>query len=271
MRKLLSLLTLLIFTHLNSLCAAAEIKSSPQNEPYVWFTAPKGWMYADTSTLPPNAKLSPKIKIMVIGKGQHPMPPTMNLFTEPYTGTLKQYLKMVKSINDAQGHEWKDLGNINTASGPGSLSQMDTKTEWGHLRMMQVILLKDGHIYILTASALKEEFSNFYKEFFASMRSLRISKDLFDTVNPPERQKELKTAYQSVINQWKTLLAQQHKDKPDIALNTLKDEVFNSEEFKTKIFNPFKELLSQKFADMGLEWQSVASQKLENDLFDINH
>lgn len=273
MRTFLALVSILVFTHSTSLFGATAEKPSTQKEeknPYVWFVPPAGWKFADATTLPPNAKLSPKIKVTVIGEGQHPVRPMMNLFTEPYSGTLKQYLKMVKSINDAHGNDWKDLGTIKTASGPGSLSQMDNKTEWGLVRVMHVILLRDGQIYILTASALKEEFSNFYKEFFASMKSLHISNDIFDTVISPEKQKVLKSAYQNVVNEWKTNLSQLHKDKPDVPLATLKEQLFSSEQFKTKSWNPFKEMVQQKFSDMGSEWHTAALQKLEKDLFEIN-
>ncbi len=79
----------------------------------------------------------------------------MNLSTQLFPGTLKDYLKNVKNINEAQGYFWKDLGSITTEAGPASLSQVDTKTEYGDVRQMHVILLKNGRIYILTASALK--------------------------------------------------------------------------------------------------------------------
>ncbi len=134
----------------------------------VMFTPPQGWRLADSN------QLRPSVKIMVVGKGKHEFPPSMNLTTELFNGSLKDYLKIVKEINDAQGSEWKNLGSIRTTAGEASLSQADTHTEWGDVRMMHVILLKDETIYILTAAALREEFPNFYKEFFNSMRSLSV-------------------------------------------------------------------------------------------------
>jgi hypothetical protein len=138
----------------------------------VQFTPPKGWRFADSQALSNN------VLLMVIGKGQHAFPPSMHLGTERYEGTLKEYLKIVRAINDAKGDEWKDLGTIRTAAGDASLSQLDTKTEWGDVRMLHVILIKEGTVYILTAAALKEEFPKFYKDFFRSLRSLRVNKDL---------------------------------------------------------------------------------------------
>jgi hypothetical protein len=148
----------------------------------VQFTPPPGWHFADTKLLPPT------VKIMVIGKGDHPFPPTMNLALQPYKGTLKQYLQQVKAINDAQGYHWKDLGIIRTEAGNGNLSQVDVRSEWGDLREMCVILLKNETIYVLRATSLKDEFARFYKDFFSAMRSLNIKlaldtteTDLFDS------------------------------------------------------------------------------------------
>lgn len=138
----------------------------------VQFTPPPGWRFGELNPL------LPSVKVVVVGKGQHELPPSMTLGTESYRGSLKDYLKIVKTINDAQGGDWKDLGAIRTEAGEASLSQLDTKTEWGEMRMMHVILLKNETIYILTAAALKDEFPKFYKDFFQSMRSLRIEKSV---------------------------------------------------------------------------------------------
>lgn len=138
----------------------------------VKFTPPSGWHFAESKDLPAS------VKIMVVGKGEKEYPPSMNLSTEPFKGTLKQYLKIVKGINDSQGAEWKNLGTIKTEAGDGNLSQVDSKTPWGDVRMMHVILVKNGTAYILTAASLKNEFSRYYKDFFKSMRSLSISENV---------------------------------------------------------------------------------------------
>lgn len=139
-------------------------------EEAVTFVPPKGWNMAEEKDLPAN------VKAMVVGKGSKEFPPSINLAVESYTGTHKEYLKIVKGINEAGKREWKDLGTIRTNAGDASLSQVDEKGEWGTVRMMHVILVKDGNVYILTAASLKDEFSRFYKDFFAAMRSLSIQK-----------------------------------------------------------------------------------------------
>lgn len=135
----------------------------------VYFTPPEGWRQAEAKSLSPN------VKIMVVGKGKGEFPPSINLAVEPYKGTLKDYLKIVKSINAAKGGDWKDLGKIRTDAGEGSLSQLDTKMQWGDVRMLHTIVSKNNTIYIMTAAALREEFPAYYKQFFDAMRSLHVN------------------------------------------------------------------------------------------------
>ncbi|MBA3602181.1 MAG: hypothetical protein H0W50_00695 [Parachlamydiaceae bacterium] len=135
----------------------------------VYFAPPPGWQYAQSEMLNPN------IRVMVVGTGKSSIPPSMNLTVEPYKGTLKQYLKLIKDINSSKGNAWTDLGKIKTAAGDGSLSQLDKKTLGEDMRMLHTVILKNGKIYILTAAAAKSEFSSFYKQFFAAMSSLHIN------------------------------------------------------------------------------------------------
>ena len=137
----------------------------------VSFSPPKGWSLADAQTLPEH------VQVMVVGSGEKEFPPSMNLTTEDFQGSLRDYLNIVKEINKANGAEWKDLGKIRTVAGDASLSQADTLTEWGPVRMMHVILIKDDTVYILTAAALKKDFPKYYKHFFESLRSLRINEE----------------------------------------------------------------------------------------------
>jgi hypothetical protein len=137
----------------------------------VVFNPPEGWFLADPDGLPSH------VQAMVVGKGKYEFPPSINLSTEEFAGSLRDYLKVVREINHSHGSEWKDLGTIRTQAGEASLSQADTQTEWGSVRMLHVILSREGVIYILTAAARKEEFPKFYKTFFDSLRSLHVNKD----------------------------------------------------------------------------------------------
>lgn len=152
-----------------NLCAVVDFTEQAKEPGAVIFTPPQGWNVADKSKLPPS------VLVMIVGKGAHEMPPSIHLTTEEYKGTLKEYMEIVKQINRSKGNDWKDLGTLNTEAGPASLSQADMKTEWGDVRMMHAILLRDGIVYNLTAASLKSEFSKFYKDFFQALRSLKIN------------------------------------------------------------------------------------------------
>lgn len=132
------------------------------------FTPPQGWHFAEMSN-----KLK-HVHVMVLAESKHELAPCISLGTDYYQGELKDYLKIVKQINDVKGDEWKDLGKIQTEAGEASLSQVNAKTQWGEMRMMHAILLHDGIAYILTTAALKEDFPAYYKEFFQAMRSLKF-------------------------------------------------------------------------------------------------
>lgn len=174
MKKLLMLSALLL--NYSMLDAVEENVNQPSTKTAqseisnITFTPPPGWRQVEKNTL------TPSILAMVVGKGEHELPPSINLAFQNESGTLKQFLRFVKDVNQADGIEWKDLGQIRTLAGEASLSQLDIRTEWGIIREMQVIYVKDNTAYILTAGALKDEFPKFYKEFFASLRSLNITK-----------------------------------------------------------------------------------------------
>lgn len=235
-------------------------KSAENEEGIVIFTPPNGWKLAEASALPAH------VMAMVVGTGPSTFPPSMNLSSEPYKGTLRQYLKTVKNLNSAQGYEWKDLGSIKTEAGQAGLSQVDTKSQWGEVRLMHVILTKNGRVYILTASALKDEFSLFYKDFFAAMRSLRVSQDVYDLVTDGQQINQLKSAVTKLQDQLSTLVNETKKSNPDISLKEVKSSTFKGQEFQERFWKPFQEMLKQKYGNLGSEWQTLFLKKIEDQL-----
>lgn len=239
---------------------APKKEETNEEEGFVTFTPPPGWHTGDISQLPKS------VTVMVIGQGEHPFPPSMNLATQPFRGTLKQYLKIIKNTNDARGDVWKDLGMINTEAGPASLSQVDNKNEWGTIRNMHVILLKNKRIYILTAVATQDEFPKFYKDFFKSLRSLRVINNLYEMIPTQQRKDQLQTAYAKLQGQLQALLAKKQEDKPGVPAQELKKEVFESDEFKNTAWNPYKEMIEKQYVDLGPDWQNRFLEKSRNDL-----
>lgn len=230
----------------------------------VYFSPPPNWKMADPKLLPKS------VKIMVIGESSSVFPPSMNLSLEPYSGTLKQYLKMIKNMDESRGNEWKDLGSIRTEAGNGNLSQVDEPTQWGIKRLMRVILLKNNTIYILTASALRDDFAQFYNQFFASMRSLRVAKDALEMVTDAQMRSQLRLSTQKLQSQWQTLLQEKGHEMRNLSVDEIKEVTFQSQNFQKNYWQPFQAMLSQKYASMGVEWQALFLKKLEDDLFAVN-
>lgn len=228
----------------------------------VIFTPPQGWFLADPKALPPT------VKVMVVGKGSSDYPPSINLSTEKFSGTLKQYLKIVKSLNESRGDEWKDLGTIRTEAGDASLSQVDTKSKWGTERLMHVILEKNGTVYILTAAALKNEFPKYYKEFFNSMRSLRINKDALEMVKDNTRRNALQKATNELKQAWAGYFQKYKQTSQTVPSKDLVESAFNSEGFQQQYWNPYKMMLTRDYADMGKTWQKQMLDKAQGDLFE---
>ena len=235
--------------------------SDKEKEEIVTFTPPKNWRMADISQLTYS-----HVKSMVIGQSPSIFPPSINLCSEPYKATLQEYLKMVKNRNRAQGNEWKNLGVIQTEAGNANLSQVDIPSQWGNIRHMHVILVKNENVYILTAAALKNEFSLFYKNFFAAMRSLKIFDNIYEMIENPQDRSALKAAAHNITIQWQTLLNQKTKELPNSSFEEIKEKVFKSSEFQN-IMKVFTEMLNKRYSHLGTEWLAFFQQKLEDRFF----
>jgi len=254
MRALFTLQTSLILLSSFPVCGFADtaiekaVLETAQAPGSVVFTPPQGWRLVDRN------QLSASILAMVVGKGKHDFPPSINLGMHNESGTMKEFLKYVKETNQENGLEWKDLGTIRTQAGDASLSQFDTVTEWGPIREMQVIFVKDNSAYILTAAALKSEFPQFYKDFFASMKSLRINKTVYEMVPDQRRRTSLKTTVAGVKTAWEQEFLKLQESNPTLPSKDLSTKAFDNEQFQTNTWAPFKAKLAREFSDMSPEW-----------------
>lgn len=237
------------------------ICSNEQEKGFITFTPPQGWRTADQLGLPPS------VKIMVVGQGSHTFPPSINLGTEKYKGTLREYLSMIKDINNSQGADWKDLGTIKTQAGNASLSQVDSKTEWGDVRMMHSIIVQDGNAYVLTCAALKEEFPKFYKDFFSSMRSLNFANDPIRSLTNKAQKEEVISLREDLQKSFKTIA-----EKLKVCLSDKKKalELFESQEFQLSAWVPFKEKLKKDFSEFGESWQCELLDYVKEEMLKKN-
>ena len=100
---------------------------------------------------------------------------------------------------------------------------------------------------------MKNEFSIFYKDFFAAMRSLKIAKDVYEVVTNSQQRTQLKEAVKKLQEQWQTLIAQSKKENPHMELIEIQKSIFKSKEFQETLWAPFQEMLKQHYHQLGIK------------------
>lgn len=180
---------LLLFFSLLSLFAYAH-----STEPFCFFRPPKGWQRGE---FPKSCR---QVRVLFALPKSEGFQPSIGLAVEPVHVSLSEYLKKVREIHEKEkGSQWRALGKVHTAAGQAQLTQIDSPSEWGLVRMLQLILVKEEAVYVVTAAALKEEFSQFYKPFQEAFRSLTLTEDLFQVVDQMERRERLKEKREGVL------------------------------------------------------------------------
>jgi hypothetical protein len=205
---------------------------------YSYFCPPKGWEIAT-----PESKAT-HVMLGFIGPNKNGFSPSLNLAVESVGDlSISDYIKAVKAIHERspQNH-FRQLGKIRTRAGESTLTEIDTKTEWGDVRLMQMIFLKDKIAYILTAAALKEEFGSLTRDFQRAFQSFTVTDDLFMPVPGEERQEMLKKSFESVK---KALVGISPQDK----------------KFQKEYWQPFEKTITTNFSDMGPFWQFLVFQE----------
>jgi hypothetical protein len=133
-------------------------------------------------------ELSSYVQIGFIGKGNSSFRPSINLATEEVDVSLKQYVKAVKKIHCDEPHtSWRDLGKFTMQAGEGRLTEIDTASPWGKVKMLQALFVKDSTAYIITGASLKEEFLTFQKDFLDTFRSFSLIADLLSPLSKEKK------------------------------------------------------------------------------------
>ena len=140
------------------------------------FIPPKGWEAVEQDAL------SRQVKIAFIKKEvKEGFCPSLNLVEEQISGNLNDYLNSVKAIHEQnRTNRWRKLGKVQTASGEADLTEIDTTTPFGPVRLLQLFLLKEQCVYIITAAALKKDIPRFYADFQKSFHSLTLEPKAFE-------------------------------------------------------------------------------------------
>jgi hypothetical protein len=230
-------------------CLLPGIKSWA--EEFCYFIPPKGWNIAN-----PNA-LSPRVKIAFLGRSSKGFLPSVNLATEQVNITLAAYIEAVKKIHEADPNStWRDLGKYNTPIGEGRLTEIETKTQNGPARLMQLIVIKNKTAYILTTGALKEEFPKYYKEFETVLASLNMTSDLTSVIPSPQK----RTALQNLKEQLEASLK-----KAEGSFVTVENP-FELNSFQKEAWEPFQKKVISDYSEMGAYWQILLLKDIQNNL-----
>ena len=221
---------------------AKEIAPTQREAQFCYFIPPKGWELADQT------KLSPRVKICFIGKSSNYLLPSVNLATEEVNVSLKTYVDIVKKDCESDPNcLFRDLGQYNTSLGEGRLTEREVKTQWGVSRQVQLMVIKDQRAYILTAGALKEEFSRHYQDFEAVLKSLTITNDLAEGVTSPEKKELLSSLIKDLY---------QRGQAAD----------FDSNIFQKESWLPFQQKIINDFTEMGPYWQILMLRDVQYQL-----
>ncbi len=241
--------------HVKQHTTSVEKAAQATSDSLCFFIPPSGWEIADPKSL------SPHVKIAFLKHTQSGLCPSINLAVEKTSVSLNEYLKAVRTIHEQdRGNTWRALGKVRTNAGLAQLTEIDSKSEWGPVRILQLVLLKDGYAYVVTSAALKEEFSSYYKEIQSAFRSLTLSSDLFSCIPQTERRESLKQKQQQLIEAAEKILSDSLEPK-----TVIEDALFQK-----KHWIPFQEAVLDTFKDMGAFWQVLLLRNTQEKLLSCN-
>ncbi|MBS0652996.1 MAG: hypothetical protein JSR39_05645 [Verrucomicrobia bacterium] len=246
----LSVFSLLLIPAVSWAHPALEKESADVEQPQVfsYITPPKGWEIANPKFL------AKSVQIAFLKKSGSGFCPSINLAVEKSNLSLPEYLNVIRQIHESdKRNRWRQLGKVHTLSGIGQLTEIDTSTEFGPVRMLQLILVKQGYTYVVTAAALKEEIAQHYQEFQSAFRSLQVTSDLISTVPQMERRDTLKERSEQLISTWQNILQQ--------GTTTLLDPGFQKDHWI-----PFQNSIVQDFEDMGSHWQVLLLKNVQEKM-----
>jgi len=217
---------------------------------YCYFIPPKEWQLAAPE------HLSPSVEVGFIGKSKKNFSPSLNLASEPVNVSLAEYVKIVKKLHESdRNNRWRELGKFSSAAGEGLLTEIDTRTEVGPIRLLQFIMIKEGKAYVLTAGALKEEFANYYEEFEKTFSSLTFASDLFAGIKNVKLKEKLEEKLKDLKTTWNTM------EKKGTF-----EERFNDKKFQKDHWIPLQNFLTKDFTEIGAHWQILMLKHIREEL-----
>lgn len=225
-------------------------------EPFYYFIPPKNWDVVDPS------KLKPMFKIAFVERSKKPFKPSLNLGVQKVNVSLTDYLEAAKKqhlLN--RNKKWNELGYVKTSAGDAHISQIDEKNQVGDIRSMQCILVKEGLAYVITAVALREDFTNYHNDFLKAFESFTICTDTLSSLNSEELKKNYDAKVKELLHNWTLFLAASKSPQP-------LEKSFEDKRFKRAFWTDFEKYLSKSFKDQGVFWQVMASKEVKHLLLE---
>ena len=222
-----------------------------QGASFVFFHPPTGWSLTNPTTLKENTQVG------FVASKRKSFTPSINLSLDLSGPNQEAYINAVRQYYESdQNKEVRFISSIQTKSGSAQLMQIEWHKVWGDVVILQSFLMQEEHVYILTASCLKKEFSSLRNTLLQSFRTIQIFPNLFASIEDPNTLKEM-------IDQLK-------KDFKAILSDQSSDETFQSSCFQKHYWQPTMTLLSKRFKTMGPCWQALVIQSIQNQLLKIN-
>ena len=223
------------------------------DQPACFFTPPPRWDFADPKAL------APRVKIAFVGKTKYALAPSINLAVEEVQVELPEYVKAVEALyKKARKTSWHHIGFIKTQAGPAHLMQIDTETKYGPLRKLQLIFIKENTAYVLTAAALKKEFSFHLHAFQKALRSFTCTYDLYAPLRQ-ELQTDLEQLESALIKKWNSF------PKENLSF----EELFNKAEFQELYWLPLQRKVIEDCQTLGAYWQIIVLSSLREHLSNL--
>ncbi|MBN2478855.1 MAG: hypothetical protein JXA94_01375 [Parachlamydiales bacterium] len=209
------------------------------NEKTVFFKVKNEWELAN-----PKAYTN-LIKVGFIKKEKAKFKSSINLACEKTSASLKDYTKAAKEIHEEDINVTYDiLDEIQIDKTIANLCQINKKVNGINLKMLQMIFVKDGYVYVMTAACEKTKFLNNFKNFMEIFLSFQLVDNLFDLIEDKDLKNDLLKNYSDTIYLSKNI----------------------SKKALEKNLTSFEKYLDKKFQNYGKYFQYLLLEKIIKEI-----
>lgn len=223
-----------------------------ENAPFPFFEPPHNWQMSNP------IHFTDGVKIGFVQSERKIFTPAITLSLEKIPCDEKTYIETVKKNHRSDiTKRVRELGLLETKSGKAHLIQIDMKNNWGKIRILQSILVKDQVAYIQTASCLREDFLKIHQDFLSAFRSLTVADGLLSSLS---NHQELEDKLEKLTVSWKKYIS---------SAKGKKEELFKESFFQKNQWGPFTDYVTKKYAENGICWQILAIQYIKDQLMSM--